>query len=266
MKTLFILAACSVVMNTAPFASAQDMIDLSHATIWDSPLDISTWPVTTSITRVAEDPKAGISLDFAAKNSWPDYAVPGWNGGTVQYTVWLCVQNPGWSCAGFIQMWKGRSDTDGSIPAILSGYQNYAYASRWGAMFGYVPKAGDTVGILVSAGNARDTAMVTSVRERSNVVTFQLPAGDTGTWGFDANTPSPLPVPVPVSPPVDTSLDARVSALEAAIVQLTHALDAKANSDDLTALMGRVATLEAKPIPASCSASVFGVPIHCALQ
>lgn len=270
MKTF--LFACALALTPA-LASAQDMLPLASATIHSSPTDIASWPVTTQITRVAMDPTAGVSLDFEAKDRWPDYAVPGWDGGTIQYTVWVCIQYDGWQCAGFVQFWKGRSDTDGSNPAIIAGWKNYAYAAdRWGVMAAYVPKAGDTVGLFVSAGDARGTGGVTSVKERSNVVTFQLPAGDTGVWAFTVNA-DPVPVPVVVVPPTPApspaptpspDLAAQVQALQTALAAATS--DIATLGQRLTDLAQTVTALAAKPIPMSCSASVFGVPIHCALQ
>ena len=63
----------------------------------------------------------------------------------------------------------------------------------------YVPQAGDKMGFFVSAGNARGVNDVTSVRERSNVVTLTLPANDQGDFTFPASV-DPVPVPVPVPP------------------------------------------------------------------
>jgi hypothetical protein len=49
-------------------------------------------------------------------------------------------------------------------------------------MYGYQPQVGEQMGFFVSAGNARGTTTVTSVRERSNVVLVNLPANDTGVF------------------------------------------------------------------------------------
>ena len=85
MKTLAILLLLAVPV------SAQDAISLSTATIERSAGDVANWPITTAITRldlgsndcaVAFDKKAG-------PDRWPSVAIPGWNGGTIQYTLWL---------------------------------------------------------------------------------------------------------------------------------------------------------------------------------
>ena len=91
---------------------------------------------------------------------------------------------------------------DASLPPILSGYGNWwGDGTKWGEMSAYVPHAGDTVGFLVSAGNGRFTGGVTSVRERSNVVTVALPADDTGSFTFAPPAPPPVVIPPVVTPP-----------------------------------------------------------------
>src|SRR5450759_1145309 len=72
----------------------RDAIDLSKAAVYNSPLDIASWPVTTAITRLDMQPQApnyGLSFTFSAQNTWPDYVPPGWTGG-LQYTVWAVVK------------------------------------------------------------------------------------------------------------------------------------------------------------------------------
>jgi hypothetical protein len=136
-------------------------------------------------------PTGGISMIFSPTlpNSWKWYTGSG--GDNYQYTVWACVQLPQWACAGFVDMWQGRAMGDGSLPPILSQYVNWWGDPRhlWGAMSSYVPKAGDQVAFLISAGQARLTGGVTSVRERSNVVVVTLPAGDSGSFTFSAGAP-----------------------------------------------------------------------------
>jgi hypothetical protein len=175
--------------------AGRDAIDLSQATVYNSPADVATWPITTVITsahmRPQGDPAAGLSLTFSAQQTWPDYIPPGWDG-PLQYTVWPVVKiNGAYYTSGIIQMWRGRASTGAPLP---SQWYNWAYDSRWGVMnvnAGYQPQVGEIVGFFVTAGNARGDGGVTSVRERSNVVTIPMPAGDNGDWIFPIATRPP---------------------------------------------------------------------------
>ncbi|HEX3703494.1 MAG TPA: VCBS repeat-containing protein [Vicinamibacterales bacterium] len=149
-------------------------------------------------------PDFGLSFEFTKKATWPDYTPPGWDG-PLEYTVWAVVNvNGHWYTSGFIQMWRERASTGAPLLTIPAGSavnnfaKNWAYDARWGPMSysvsGYQPHAGETVGFFVSAGNARGIGTVTSLRERSNVVTVSLPANDTGTFSFPATgTPASAP-------------------------------------------------------------------------
>jgi hypothetical protein len=196
--TVVVVAA---LLGTPEPARAQgDMIDLTQATVWHSPADIASWPITTTITRLDMQPSgapaSGLSFQFSAKSTWPNYTPPGWTGPIV-YTVWAVVKvNGQWHTAGFIQMWRDRASTGAPLlhkPGGICGSHNefacnWAYSSRWGpisyTVSGYEPQANELVGFFVSAGNARDTGGVTSVRERSNVIAVNLPANDTGVFTF----------------------------------------------------------------------------------
>ncbi len=164
------------------------MINLSQAIVYNSPADVATWPITTTITdlhmRSSGESPDGVSMAFSALNSWPDYVPPGWDGG-LQYTVWPVVRiNGQWYTSGIIQMWRGRPSTGAPLP---SQWYNWAYDARWGPMNyngGFHPQAGDVLGFFVTAGDARGQGGVTSVRERSNVVLLSFPAGDHGDWTF----------------------------------------------------------------------------------
>jgi hypothetical protein len=156
------------------------MLDLGQVEVYNSPVDIANWAVTTRITGLTMRPSNGVSVDF--NNNWPMVTPPGWTGG-IQYTVWAVVNvNGRWYTSGFIEMWQGR---DGTGAPILSDFaRNWAYDSRWGPMMGHQPQPGEQMGFFVSAGDARGFSGVTSVRERSNVVVVPLPAGDNGFFGF----------------------------------------------------------------------------------
>jgi len=166
-----------------------DAFDLHTAITHASPADIADWPITVSITSVNEDPRGGFELlfDRVLPESWKWPSNPAVPSDNFQFTVWSFVQVGGqWHGAGFVQMWQGRSMKAGALPAMFAindgvpGYVNWWGDVRrlWAEMSSYVPRAGDQVGFLVSAGNARLVQGVTSVRERSNVVLVTLAASD----------------------------------------------------------------------------------------
>ena len=160
-----------------------DDIDLATVTVFNSPTDVASWPITTQITQLTmQSGDVGLSFEFPAKATWPDYTPPGWDG-PLQYTVWAVVKVAGqWYTSGFIQMWNGRAST--GAPLLTDFAPNWAYDGRWGPMEGHAPVVGEQMGFFVTAGNARGVPFVTSLRERSNVVVVALPAGDTGVFTF----------------------------------------------------------------------------------
>lgn len=167
-----------------------DMIDLSSVTIASSPSDIAQWPITRSIKQIVMSPSNGLSFVFDKElpESWKWFT--GHGDDNFQYTVWAAAfYNGKITAAAFIQMWEGRDGTgtmDPNPPLNWSTHfhQNWAYSSRWGDLNLYVPKAGDQMGFLVSAGNGRDQSSVTSVRERSNIVVINVPSNSQGSWSF----------------------------------------------------------------------------------
>lgn len=195
MKRTAILLLC--LLNAAP-TFAQDALDLHTVAMPHSP-PVADWAQTLKITQLDMDPRAGIALTFdqAIPDRWKWFSNPAEPADNFQFTVWACVQRT--YCAGFVQMWAGRSMTDGSLPAILSGYPNWWGDVRhlWDAMSDYRPQPGDEVDFLVTAGNGRLRSDITSVAERSNVVGIRLPAGDSGHFVFSAAAPQPTPTPTP---------------------------------------------------------------------
>lgn len=162
--------------------SASDQMNLGSASVYNSPPDIASWPATGCITRLDMSPSSGLSFQFTTQNSWPDVTPPGWDG-PLQYTVWAVVNvNGRWDTSGFIQMWRGRGAT--GAPILANFANNWAYDGRWGPMSGYQPHAGEQMGFFLSAGNARGTTTVSSLRERTNVVVVALPGGDSGSFTF----------------------------------------------------------------------------------
>lgn len=179
---------------------AQDAIPNPRAI--NSP-EVSRFAQTVTITGLRMDPRGGIDLQYAQPlpKRW-NCRPAGWDG-DIQYTVWAFALVDGeWVGAGFVQMWEGRSTTDGSVPPILAGYLNWWGDPRrlWSNFSYYVPKPGDQVGFMVSACNARLTGEVTGLAERSNIVLVTLPPNDTGSFTFNA-PPPPVPAPTPAPSP-----------------------------------------------------------------
>lgn len=169
-----------------PPAGAVDNIDLTSVIIFNSPPDIASWPVTSQITglvmRPSASPTPGLAFSFSTQDTWPNAIPAGWQGG-VQYTVWAVVNIGGqWYTSGFIEMWKGRPNT--GAPILTDFASNWAYDARWGPMNGHHPVVGEQMGFFLSAGDARGRTEPTSVRERTNIVLANLPAGDSGTFSY----------------------------------------------------------------------------------
>lgn len=176
------------VPTPAPSTTNAEQV-LASCTVSNSPKDIASWPITTTITKIimrsSGDPNAGLEFFFDKRTSWPNYTPPGWTG-PLNYTVWAGVKiGTTWHCSGIIQFWSSRVSTGAPI---LQYWRDWAYDARWGQMMNYYPVAGDEMIFCVSAGDARGNGGVTSVRERSNCVTVKLPAGDTGTFTFAGNS------------------------------------------------------------------------------
>jgi hypothetical protein len=169
--------------------------NLGLATVYNSPLDIASWPVTGTISQVTVAGAPGQNGVFVTCNKimpayssppvtaglWPQDPVAYPDAVSLEYTVWIVLQtSPGvWSTAGFIQMWVGRPGT-GATPMNTDWTNNWAYSSVWGPLHGATPTFGTQMGFFLSAGNARGTGSVTTIRERSEVVLLNLPADING--------------------------------------------------------------------------------------
>jgi hypothetical protein len=194
---LRLLAIMAVLALALPAFAQTDQLDLRAAAIVNAP-NVREWPITTAITHIS---LTGSNTRFTftkqdGENRWPDLAW-GAPGDSLQYTVWLFVKVGGqWTGSGFIQMWHGR-DGVGDAPSDYS--TNWYYGTRWSPIQQHGPIVpGETIGFMVTTGNARDNGGPLGAQERSNIVT--IPATDTGEFSFGAVTPAP-PVVVPVPPP-----------------------------------------------------------------
>ncbi len=214
-----------------------DAIDLSTVKILNAP-DVRSWPATAAITRLEVTPD-NIRLTFTKQDGpdrWPDQAFgKPEDHGTIQYTVWLFLQLVGeWYASAFIECWHGR---DGVGDSISDFPRNWYYdAARWAPMTGHTIAPGETIGFMVTAGDARNGAD-SALRERSNVVTIAAPAGDQGVFTFD-QTPAPTPAPAPTPEP-DHELAPFLDLLEAIHGALEANTQAIARLSDNIATVGK---------------------------
>jgi hypothetical protein len=177
-------ASGDVVVNALPDPEAI----LASATIVNSPPDIASWPVTTTITRLTVGTD-GVAVEFDKADGaerWPDITPPGWTG-PLQYTLWLFLNIDGeWWGSGIIQFWYGLAASGGDITMDDQIAINWVYDARWGAMEGHQPVPGENVGFLVAAGNHRGVtdASQSPVQERSNLVVIPFPASAGAVFTF----------------------------------------------------------------------------------
>lgn len=285
MKSVRMFVVATLFVSRAwnpPIAQAADAINLNIVTVHDSPADVASWPATLNISKLTMETPTGLSFtptpDFPA--AW-DYHVPGWGAnhaapcpadGCILYTVWPVVQvNGHWHTGGIIQMWRGRAST--GAPILSDFHANWAYArDRWGELFDYTPQPGDAIGFFLTAGNARDTTTVTSVRERSNVVLVQLPAGDTGTFDFSvtpAPTPPPVVAPTPAPAPPEQGGIPGPQGPPGPAGPAGPSADLSAILLRLDALEADVTAVKARAVPTTCTASIslgMRIPIACQLR
>ncbi len=182
-----------------------DAINFADVTILNSP-DVRSWPVTAAITRV------GCALDgvsFAhtkqdGPDAWPEITPAGFKE-PIQFCVWAFFNIGGrWYASAGLEFWKGRPNSADALNRI--GADWFYDRARWGPLSDFVPQPGEVVGFMVTSGTARNMQQV-GLRERSNIVAFDVPPRYVGTFTFDA-PPVEVP-PDPPEPPDDTPLWAR---------------------------------------------------------
>ena len=194
MKRMMITAACLAAL--ARPAAAQIPID--RLQIENSP-DVREWAPAATITTLEFWRGAGIHFEFDRHDSWPDVVPQGWNG-PLQYTVWILIQIDGqWYGSGIIECWRDRQSTDDTD--VTEGNQiakNWLYDGRWGPMQGHQPQAGERVGFMLTAGDARGKD-VHGVAERTGIVEIAWPAASNGTVPilWEEGKPAPTAPPGP---------------------------------------------------------------------
>lgn len=198
MKKRLLLTFACLLWSTGAFAQG-DMIDL-RTVVYHASLDVSSWPVTKRITGVELKPgtrsqgDVGVRLTQSPYNPamhadpWPDFIM--WPpAGDLRYTVWLFVKMNGvWHGAAVHEFWKDRVWTGAPL---LTQYGDWIYpnpGSPWGEMGNYVPREGDEVGFMTTAGDLRMRKDRLTVNQRSNVVKVRLTSTATYTFGVSNRT------------------------------------------------------------------------------
>lgn len=192
--------------------SMRDGLDISQTVIHNSH-DVKGWPATARITKF-EFRASGVHVEHTKRDgagSWPNFRPTGWDG-DLQYTLWIFLQIGGqWHGSGCIQFWQS-CDQNGGPPEQFAKNWYYA-ADRWAPMTGHQPVPGESVGFMVSAGDARNSG-AQSVQERSNIVLMPFPSSGAEYIAQDEPPEPPTPPQPPEPPPVPDGLEARVAALE----------------------------------------------------
>ena len=119
---------------------------------------IGRWAETAQITAV-DFSEGYVVVDFDKRQGggrWPDVPFGDGAGGTIQYTLGMCmfIQQE-WHCSAVIQFWEGRDLYQGGSANEIG--INWFYDPRWGIMNGYQPRQGELVAIFAAAGNVRDS-------------------------------------------------------------------------------------------------------------
>jgi hypothetical protein len=165
--------------------------DMRQARIFDNPPDVGSWDETAKITSVEFTGDAFL-VDFDKRDGpgrWVDLDFGDGRGGTLQYTLGICANlSGGWACSAVVQFWYGRELAASTPPSYVG--RNWFYDGRWGALNGYQPQNGETVGIWVGHGNLRGKsytgASCPQICDRSNVQMVTWQNDDHALYTFSA--------------------------------------------------------------------------------
>src|SRR5204863_4396256 len=118
---------------------------LCQATILNSPPGLAGWAATSTITSVSWQP-GGFPVEFDKRlggGRWPDSPFGDGLGGTIQYTLGMCLKiNGSWYCSSVVQFWYGRELTATGPPSQVA--INWFYdPARWAPMTGHQPADGE---------------------------------------------------------------------------------------------------------------------------
>jgi hypothetical protein len=163
-----------------------DAVPLGQMILLNSPSDLATWPITTTITSITFSPN-GTAVTFDKQDGpgrWPDVTPPGWDG-PLQYTLGMAENIGGqWYASAVIEFWYGLPASGGPPSQFAS---NWFYdPTRWAPMTYHQPAPGELIGFFVCEGDCRNNVngTLSPLRERSNVVLVPMPANDSGSQTF----------------------------------------------------------------------------------
>ncbi len=219
-----------------------DGIDLATVQIHNSH-DVRSWPATATLERL-EFRRTGVHVEHSKRlgeGCWPNFRPPGWDG-DLQYTLWIFLLLDGaWHGSGCIEFWQSCDENGGPPDEFAKNW--YYDPNRWAPMTGHQPVIGESVGFMVSAGDARNSG-AQSVQERSQIVRMDFPVRG-ATWVRPADvdpapapTPAPTPPdgPPPLTPAVVEVLERLLRVLDTQTVIIQQLAAAQATKTDLDTL------------------------------
>lgn len=282
LRNVTLLALCF--LGGALQSTAQtDGYDLRSCVIHGSP-NVAGWPITVPLVNVefksgtaAHGNTVGVRpiFDRSLMNlRWPDVKPVGWDG-YIQYTLWAFVF-PNGKChgAGLHEFWSNRNGAARvwTGAPILTQWSDWVYRNQWGSeMEQYVPRAGDPIGFMLTAGDRR-LMDLGDVRERTQLLMVRLAGDGMGEPAVPASPPTshpePPPQPIPDPPPPPVSLPPDLSEVYRRIEELRSRVNELAavvtgNAETVNAFGARVLSLEARPTVRGCQASIMGIRLSC---
>lgn len=166
--------------DPTPVPPGKDQIPMDQVD-FSASIDVSSWPIGASLTKVGLDFQANQVLDFTKRwgaGAWP--FVIGSEGGEIQYTLWVvCRINGQWTtCASIRCISRGQNDNYVPTGPTLAPGQlpnNWYYFAPW-PMGGYQPQLGEQVGWFLTSGDQR-RGDLHAITERTNIVVTPFSPG-----------------------------------------------------------------------------------------
>jgi hypothetical protein len=154
---------------SGPSGPAPAGFGVGNVTIVGGSPDVRSWPVTSTITSIVFSPGT-IHIDHTKRGQWPGVDI----GGALQEsTIWIFENiNGQWYGTGGERLRPGQTDKGLGNPSEIAN--GWFYNSFWAPMTGYVPRVGEAVGFMITAGSTRADGNA-PVKERSGVVMIPFP-------------------------------------------------------------------------------------------
>jgi len=150
--------------------------DLNSVRIIGGSPDVRGWPITSEITSI-EFGGRWFHIDHTRRGTWPSVDI----GGALQEaTIWIFENiNGQWYGTGGERLRPGQTDKGLGRPSDIAN--GWFYSSYWAPMTGYVPRPGEVVGFMITAGSTRADNNA-PVHERSGVVLISFPSDNGGSY------------------------------------------------------------------------------------